>query len=59
MKFSSLRSMYGVPSVTKRGSVFGLGNANTLCVPHCAFQDFISVQCVPMLKEAGRSLHNE
>ena len=59
MKFSSLRNMYDVPYVTKRGRVFGLGNANTLCVPHCAFKDFISVQCVPMLKEAGTSLHNE
>ena len=59
MKFSSLGNTCGVPSVTKRGSVFGLGNANTLCVPHCAFQDFISVQCVPMLKEVGRSSSNE
>ena len=59
MNVLSLRSICGVPSVTKPGSVFGLGNANTLCVPHCAFQDFISVQCVPMLKEAGTSLHNE
>ena len=59
MKFSSLRNMCGAPYVTKRRRVFGLGNANTLCVPHCAFQDFISVQCVPMLKEAGRSSSNE
>jgi hypothetical protein len=59
MNVSSLKSICGVPSVTKPGSVFGLGNVNTLYVPHYAFHAFMDVQCVPMLKEAGTSLHNE
>jgi hypothetical protein len=45
-------------SVQIKGNVSSLGNAITLYV-RSAFQDFMTVRCVPKLKEAGISLCND
>ena len=47
-----------VQSVQTRGNVSSLESVITLFVKY-AFQDFMTVRCVPKLKEAGISLCND
>jgi len=47
-----------VQSVQTRGNVSSLESVITLCV-RSAFQDFMTVQCVPKLKEADIFLCND
>ena len=51
--------IWNVPYVWKLKHVFVLENVHTLYALQFAFQDYISVQCVPKLKEAGISVVNE
>jgi hypothetical protein len=59
MKFWSLKMTWNVQCVRKLGSVSVSESVHTLYVRHFAFPVFISVQCVPKLKEAGISLCND